>query len=204
MTTQQRGEETRQRILEVALEAFARYGYDATGVAEICRRAGITKGGFYHHFPSKQAVFLDLFEQWLGGIDAQLEAVRAEALTVPQELLGMTAMVRQVFQEASGKLPIFFEFLTKATHSQAVWSATAAPLRKYRAFLSEMIADGRKEGDLRPVDPDMAANLILAFAIGLLAIGLLDPTGADWGAAAQQGMDMLLQGLQASSEPHAA
>ena len=201
MTTQQRGEETRQRILEVALEAFARYGYDATGVAEICRRAGITKGGFYHHFPSKQAVFLEMLEQWLAGIDTQLAAVRAEGLTVPQELLGMTAMVRQVFQEASGKLPIFFEFLTKATHSQVVWSATAAPLRKYRAFLSEMIADGREEGTLRPVDPDMAANLIMAFAIGLLAVGLLDPTGADWGAAAQQGMAMLLGGLQAPDTP---
>jgi len=195
-TTQQRGEETRQRILDEALEAFARYGYDATGVAEICRRAGITKGGFYHHFPSKQAVFLEMLEQWLGGIDAQLNAVRAEGLTVPQELLGMTGLMRQVFQEAGGKLPLFFEFVTKATHSQVVWSATAAPLRKYRTFLSGMVADGREEGTLRPVDPDMAATLIMAFAIGLLAVGLLDPSGADWGAAAQQGMRILLQGLE--------
>jgi hypothetical protein len=55
MPQQRRGEETHNRILDAALEAFARYGYDATGVAEICRRADVTKGGFYHHFPSKWA-----------------------------------------------------------------------------------------------------------------------------------------------------
>jgi AcrR family transcriptional regulator len=55
MVVQQRAEETHTRILDAALEAFARYGYDGTSVSEICRRAEVTKGGFYHHFPSKQA-----------------------------------------------------------------------------------------------------------------------------------------------------
>ena len=55
MATQPRGEETRTRILDAALEAFARDGYDEASVAEICRLAGVTKGGFYHHFPSKWA-----------------------------------------------------------------------------------------------------------------------------------------------------
>ena len=53
MATQSRGEETHNRILDAALEAFARKGYDDTSVAEICQLAGVTKGGFYHHFPSK-------------------------------------------------------------------------------------------------------------------------------------------------------
>ena len=60
---QQRSEETRARILAAALDRFARYGYDATGVAEICRAAGVSKGAFYHHFPSKQAAFLESVEK---------------------------------------------------------------------------------------------------------------------------------------------
>ena len=55
MAVQQRGEETHNRILDAAMEAFARDGYDDTSVAEICNLAGVTKGGFYHHFPSKWA-----------------------------------------------------------------------------------------------------------------------------------------------------
>jgi len=196
MSARQRGEETRTHILDSALEAFARYGYDATSVSEICRRAGVTKGGFYYHFPSKQAVFLELLERWLEGIDAQLEAIRSAAETVPEELLRMTGMVQQVFQEAGGKLPIFLEFLTKARHSQVVWQATVAPFRKYQAFFAHMIEGGIAEGSLRPVDPTLATHVLLSFAIGLLAQGLLDPHGADWGQVVQEGMGMLLEGLE--------
>jgi AcrR family transcriptional regulator len=199
-TVQQRGEETRQRILDVATEAFARYGYDATGVAEICRRAGITKGGFYHHFPSKQAVFLEMLERWLEGIDSQLEAARSEDESVPQKFMHMTFMIRQVFQEAGGRLPLFLEFLTKASHSQVVWQATVAPFRKYQAYFAGMVKEGVEEGSLRAVDPTTASNLLLAFAIGLLALGLLDPHGADWGKAAQEGMGILMHGLRCPKE----
>jgi AcrR family transcriptional regulator len=197
MAVQPRGEETRTRILDVAQEAFARYGYDATGVAEICRRAGVTKGGFYHHFPSKQDVFLEMLERWLEGLDRQLQLLRSGQESVPEELLAMTEMVPAVFQEAGGRLPLFLEFLTKAAHSPVVWQATVAPFRKYHAFFAGMIRDGMAEGSLRSVDPDLASNLLLSFAVGLLAMGLLDPYGADWGLVAQEGMGMLLNGIEA-------
>ena len=45
---------TRQRILEVASEAIRTKGIEATGVAEIMASAGLTHGGFYRHFNSKE------------------------------------------------------------------------------------------------------------------------------------------------------
>jgi AcrR family transcriptional regulator len=196
VTTQPRAEETHNRILEAALEAFARYGYDSTSVSEICRRAGVTKGGFYHHFPSKQAVFLEMLERWLGDLDAQMDALRLGGESIPAEFLQMTAMVRQVFQDAGGRLPIFLEFLTKAGHSPAVWQATVVPFRRYHKFFAGMIKDGIQEESLRAVDPALASYVLLAFAVGLLALGLLDPHGADWGQVAQGGVQILLEGLE--------
>jgi AcrR family transcriptional regulator len=195
MSVQQRGEETRSRIRQAAEECFARYGYDGAGVAEICRRAGVTKGGFYYHFPTKQALFLDMLEQWLGSLDAQLEAVRSGAETVPEELGRMSGLIQQVFQEANGRLPIFLQFLTKAGHSPVVWQATVAPFRKYHAFFATMIQQGIAQGSFRPLDADLATRVLLSFGIGLLVQGLLDPQGADWGHVCQAGLQMLLQGL---------
>ena len=45
---------TRQRIVEVASEAIRNQGIEATGVAEIMAAAGLTHGGFYRHFGSKE------------------------------------------------------------------------------------------------------------------------------------------------------
>lgn len=196
MGAQRRGEATRERILQAAQECFARYGYDATGVAEICRRAGVTKGGFYHHFPSKQAVFLELLENWLSGLDTLLEATRDQAATAPEALMQMTGMVGQVFQAASGQLPMFLEFWNRAARDPDIWQATIAPYRRYRTFFTAMIEAGIAEGTLRPVDPELAAHLIVSVAVGLVLQGLLDPHGADWGEVAQESIRMLLENLK--------
>lgn len=45
--------ETRKRIVEVAAKAFRKHGIEATGVAQIMATAGLSHGGFYRHFDSK-------------------------------------------------------------------------------------------------------------------------------------------------------
>lgn len=201
MTMQHRAEETHQRILDVALEAFARQGYDATGVAEICERAGVTKGGFYHHFRTKQDVFLELLEQWLIEIDAQMAAARNGRGSVSEGLMVMTGMIQNVFLVAGDRLPMFLEFLVQAAHSPVFGQATATPIRRYADFFSGMIAEGMARGELRAVKPDVMARVFLAFAMGLLTMGLVDPFGADWGEVVREGMQTLLAGLGRDDGP---
>jgi len=194
--TQPRAEETRSRILDAAEECFADQGYDAVGVAEICRRAGVTKGGFYHHFPTKQAVFLALLERWLVALDAALAALRTGAPSVPEELLQMAGMAQVIFHEARGRLPMFMEFWNKAARDPAIWEATVHPYRRYTAFFAEIVRAGIAEGSLRPVDPEIAAQAIVSLAVGLVLQGLMDPQGADWGRVMRESFQMLLEGLK--------
>ena len=62
---QKRAQLTRARILDVSTRLFSQNGYDATGVAEICAAASVSKGAFYHHFESKHSVFLAILDEWL-------------------------------------------------------------------------------------------------------------------------------------------
>ncbi|MFR7744824.1 MAG: TetR/AcrR family transcriptional regulator [Acutalibacteraceae bacterium] len=50
-------EDTRERILEQALELFSEKGYDSVSVGEIARAVGIKAPSLYNHFPSKRAIF---------------------------------------------------------------------------------------------------------------------------------------------------
>jgi len=195
-----RGEETRTHILEAAGECFSRHGYDATGVAEICQRAGVTKGAFYHHFPSKQAIFMELFNDWLEAVDSQLTTAQAGATTAPAQLVRMAEMAGSVFQVTGGRLPIFLEFLTEARHEPAVWQTVIAPYRRYRDFFTDFIRAGVEEGTLQPVEPDTAAQVVVSLAVGLVLQSVFDPTGADWGKVTLEGMKMLLGGLERNRE----
>jgi AcrR family transcriptional regulator len=76
-----RGQRSRQVILDVAAPIFAEYGYAGASLNRIILATGLTKGGFYFHFPSKLdlalAVIRDQNDRWLarvcGGIRLWIE-----------------------------------------------------------------------------------------------------------------------------------
>lgn len=195
MAHQPRSDETRARILVAAVECFTRGGYDATSVAEICERAGVSKGAFYHHFPSKQAAFLALIEHWLQGVDVPVRATRATGATVQQQLADLAHIVAPVFTLARGQIPMFLEFWRQAAKDPEVWQATIEPYHHFRRTFAALVAEGIADGSLRPVDPDLAALVIVSLGVGLVVQGALDPTGENWGQAAEQSMRLLLEGL---------
>ena len=190
---QQRSEETRARILDAALRRFAISGYEAASVDDICGEAGVSKGAFYHHFPTKQTIFLALMNGWLQNIDLGLDAASQE--TVPQTLVHMTEMLPIVFTSAKDQLPTFLEFWLQASRDETVWKAMIAPYRHYREHFAKLVEDGIAEGTLKPVDSQVAAVVIVSLAVGLLLQGILDPQGADWQKVAEHSMKILVKGL---------
>jgi len=192
---QQRSEETHMHILGAALKRFAVSGYNAASVDEICAEAGVSKGAFYHHFPTKQAVFLALLEGWLKTIDLGMEAARKE--NIPATLVYMTEMLPAIFASAEDRLPMFLEFWLQASRDQAVWQAIIAPYQRYQQYFAALVEQGKAEGSFRAdVDSQASAQAIVALAVGLLLQGMLNPKGADWQKTAEQGIQILLKGLE--------
>ena len=192
---QHRSEETRNKIIEAANQLFSKTGYDATGVAEICQAAGVSKGAFYHHFPTKQAVFMEILNSYLNGLDTGFNLMRQEIHDVPQVILQMAEMVGSIFQTADIHLPIFLEFWTQANHDPQVWEATIAPYHRYKSYFAEMIQEGIHEGSLQPVDAQLAARVLVSLAVGMLMQSLFDPQITNWQREARQSMELLMNGI---------
>ena len=54
----------RDRLLEAGVKLIREQGFAATSVEQLCKAAGVTKGGFFHHFASKEALGVALVEYW--------------------------------------------------------------------------------------------------------------------------------------------
>jgi len=188
-------DETRARILAAAQAAFGELGYDRASVAEVCRRAGVTKGAFYHHFESKQAVFLELLDHWLEDMDARLDAFAGQTSDVPAQLVAMTGVLGHVLTSAREQLPIYLEYLTQALRDPALRQATVSPYYRFHARIADMIRRGIAEGSLQDVPPEATASTILALVMGLLMQALLAPESVDMAQAAAQGMRVLLAAI---------
>ena len=196
MPTQLRAVETRERLLDAALARFVREGYEATSVAEICDEAGLSKGAFYHHFASKQALFVELLDRWLTGIRLQMDAIDAETEQVPEALMRMAGLLRRVFADARGQLPLALDFWSQARLDPDVWQRAVAPFRDYRAYLASLLARGVAQGTLRPIEPELGAQMLISLVVGVVLQGLLDPDGADWGIVAEGAVMRLVHGLE--------
>ena len=193
MPKQARSIATRQALLQAAERLFAARGYLAVSVDEMCRAAGVSKGAFYHHFPSKQAVFLALLENWLQRLQSTLEAEMAAHDTPAQALLAMSAHVGQIGAANQNQWPLFLDFWSQAVRDPAVWEATVAPYRRFENLFAEWLAASWSEHP-SPTDPRTAARSLLALTLGVLLQGMLLPQEADWGAVAYHGILTLLRG----------
>ena len=190
---QQRSEETKTRILESAIKMFSSLGYNKASVDEICREAGISKGAFYHHFESKQSLFLALLDGWLKTIDTAIEESRDK--TAPETFMLMTQAFPYLFKTAGEGLPMFLEFWLQASRDKKIWEASIAPYRRYHKYFTSLIKKGVKEGSFVDVDPELTSRMIVSTAMGLLLQSLLDPKGANWEKVARDSTNLLVNNL---------
>ncbi|MEC5405979.1 TetR/AcrR family transcriptional regulator [Paraburkholderia sp. MPAMCS5] len=88
--TASRKEITHERIVEVAARAIRRSGYAGTGVADIMKEAGLTHGGFYAHFPSREVLLAEAADR--AGAEAVARSEQIAASVPPEQAL--PSMVR--------------------------------------------------------------------------------------------------------------
>ncbi|MFG3369794.1 TetR/AcrR family transcriptional regulator [Streptomyces sp. NPDC048156] len=168
----------RARILEVAGEAFAASsGASMTGIA---KQAGVGVGTLYRHFPTREALIVELYHH-------EIQKVIDLAHTLAADLPPLDAL-RRWFEEVSryGRL--------KYGVSEVIHAATNGGLddKNYDPFLGAiavLLDAGSASGDLKPgIEPqDVLLQLSVLWRI---------PPGEDWEARATRILELILDGLR--------
>lgn len=55
---------TKKQILDTSIKLISKYGYDNVKISQICKNVGISIGGFYHHFKSKEHIIIEFYKEF--------------------------------------------------------------------------------------------------------------------------------------------
>lgn len=153
--------ETRQRLLDVALDLFSRKGYAATSVRELVEAAGVTKPVLYYYFKSKEGLYLSL----VGSAIADFTKAAAQLRQKPG---GIRERVRNYC------LALFDIFKARLAVARLIFSIyygppQGAPFYDFDAIFSGMLEDirgmvddGVSAGEMHAKDAEDASWLVIS------------------------------------------
>ena len=97
----EKGERRKKGLLKIAYRMFIEKGYDNTSIDEIITEAGIAKGTYYYHFPSKEATLEAVIDMMISEEAERAKAVIFAPIPVPQKIVAVIMAMRPQ-QEESG------------------------------------------------------------------------------------------------------
>lgn len=97
--------DTRTRIMDIAQDAVLAKGFDATSIDEIVTAAGITKGGFFYHFPDKNALAVALIERHIVYEDGMFNDIMARARDLNDDPLHAALITLKLLAELLQDMP---------------------------------------------------------------------------------------------------
>ena len=175
-------EDTKQRILDKALELFSTQGYDSVSVGEIAKAVGIKAPSLYNHFPSKQAIFDAIMEATAAQYEADTDQINIHVQNATQDIPVFTEItadalfekVRQIFEYSLHNETIsrFRRMMTieqfRSPELAALYSGRYVDrvLTYHAGIFRALMASG----EIAAEDPDTLAMLYVAPVLTLIGI----------------------------------
>lgn len=184
--TLSKGEQTRERILDIAQGAVLHKGFAATSIEEIICEAGITKSGFFYHFRDKNDLAKSLLQRYLDNEWTVFERLFKQADELSDDPLHSFLIFLKLFADLMGDLPTGHPGCLVASYvyqdhlfSPEVRAMTTEGHRIWRQRFRERLDRIAERYPPRiEIDLDDIAHMLSAVADGgiILSKSLSDPT----------------------------
>jgi TetR/AcrR family transcriptional repressor of nem operon len=178
-----RNTDTRDRLIEAAIELIYGRSFGAVGVQEICARAGVQKGSFYHFFRSKRELAVAAIDELWHRLREQVFdpafAEDAPPLQRIERFFERSAAFQEAQAKASGHVlgcPLGNLALEMSTQDEELRAHLERLFRAAERRIEKALQAARADGSAPDVDPAAAARAVFAYMEGAL---LMAKTGND-------------------------
>lgn len=157
-------ERTRREIYQAAMRLFAKSGFAAVTIADICEEADVGRGTFFLHFPSKAALLYEFNQRVAEEFRATLVEPRAPAR---EEL---RALVERMSVELVAQAEVMGAMIAEFFASPEVLAEARTRGGALLEVVTDIIRRGQARGELaRRVDPRLGAASFLATAAAIVS-----------------------------------
>ncbi|MBM3658156.1 MAG: TetR/AcrR family transcriptional regulator [Actinobacteria bacterium] len=146
----------RDEIVDTSATVFARQGYHATGIAELCEVNGFGKGAFYYYIGSKEELLAAIHDRVMDEVIAGADRVLASGGTPPEQLAMHGEELLDVISRYPDHVWVFLHEFPALTGERADQFRTRR--RAYEARIEEVLRAGVAGGDFRDVDVWLTAR----------------------------------------------
>jgi len=164
-TTGSNGEKTAKRVRRAALELFSSEGYAATSMRRIAEEAGLQAGGIYNHFPTKQAILVDLLETHMHDL---LAAWERESVRYQTPVAALDGFVRfHIRYHVDKQDAVFISYMELRNLEPENFRRIERLRRYYEGFVRKIISIGNESNEFDVPDVPIAAMAILSMLTGV-------------------------------------
>jgi len=191
--TPERGEPTRERIVQAARELVVERGYADVSTADVLKRAGVSRGGLYHHFDGKDQLMAAVLEALERDFITRLAEAVAEQ---PDPLSALRAGTQWYLDECirSTELQRVGLLEGRAALGWKLWRETVSPYGL--SMLADALAAAMERGEIEPVDATALAHLLLAALHEASAIILSAPDPGEERERTGRAVASIIDGLR--------
>ncbi|MCJ8012886.1 TetR/AcrR family transcriptional regulator [Paenibacillus sp. KQZ6P-2] len=156
---------TKQTIVDAAKDLFAAKGYAATSMAEICSAAGCSRGGLYHHFDSKEDLFIFLADQSFTVSWENWDEVAEDSMTATEQLYRYAEYFVDTLQKPLNKAGE--EFISRVGPDSEAGQRFLGILHGYMQRFQNLVQTGLDRGEWKGDNAQELAMIILGYYSGL-------------------------------------
>lgn len=184
--------ETRDRVFDAALAEFRRVGVSAAQIEEIVRQAGVARGTFYLHFPTKDHVLMELLRRNQAALAERLRSTRATSTRV-----FLRRLADFILDDAQGENGALWHelFSILGRHAPELRTEENPLVEAISAYLAAAQDRGELRHDLGAFD---LTSVFLPGVLGLLQMRLDDPVH-ELRQALYRVVDIFVRGIETAS-----